>query len=313
MIDSRLANVVAVARAGSFTAAAAQMGLSQSTVTRSIADLEREIGYAIFTRTPRGALLTEPGRAFAERTQKLLEDARALLKRPQEIEDAYAGVLRIGVCPASLEFCLLDPVAKLLKRYPSIRLDIAGSTFERTVQQLRNGGIDVAVGYEAAFQDWADLRRHPIMSEDTAVLFVRRGHPLLDHGSSTLDDLARYNFVSPSDSRPYGSVIRGLFEDRDIDWLKRIHIIDFFPMVKRIVATTDAVGVTLKSFADRSMSFQQQFVPLDTRLPYPESAPMCCAVRGRWAVKPAVKVFMSILQSQRMAWRVERDDQAEAD
>jgi len=297
MADNRLNHVVAVARTGSFTAAADLVGITQSAITRSIADLERQIGYSVFIRTARGAILTEQGRDFAERAQKLVEDTKDLLQRPQGREDPYAGVLRIGICPASMEFRLTEPLVRLLKKHPSIKLNVSGSTFERTVQQLRNGAIDVAVGFEAAFADWPDLRRQRIFNEDAGALFVRRGHPILQLRRPTLKALAKYDFVSPSDSRPYGSVIRAVYEDQGIDWRKRIHIVDLFPIVRRIVATTDAIGAMISGFTDRSASFKNQFVTLDSIKTFSEPAPMCCAIRARWEPRPATKAFVSILRS----------------
>lgn len=302
-MDTRLNHVAAVARAGSFTAAAGLVGVTQSAITRSVADLERQIGYQIFARSSRGATLTEKGRDFAERAQRLIEDTLDLLERPRETDDAYAGVLRIGVCPASMEFLLIEPLAQLLKRHPSIRLDISGGTFQRTVQLLRSGGLDVAVGFEAAFVDWPDLRRQRIFNDDHGVLFVRRGHPILETRRVTLKTLARYEFVSPSNSRPYGAVIRALFEDHGIDWRKRIHVIDFFPIVKKIVATTDAIGVMMSGVAEKSASFRNQFAILESVNPFPEASPMCCAVRARWEARPAAKALMAILQNARAGGR----------
>jgi DNA-binding transcriptional LysR family regulator len=296
MLDSRLNHVVAVARAGSFTAAAGIAGVTQSAITRSIADLERQIGYSLFVRTARGAILTEQGRDFAERAQKLIDDTKELLQRPQGDDDIYAGVLRIGVCPASMEFALIEPLARLLKKHPSIRLDVTGSTFERAVQQLRNGGIDVAVGFEAAFADWPDLRRHKMaFGDNIGALFVRRGHPILETKRLTLKALAKYDFVSPSDSRPYGAIIRALYEDNGIDWRKHVHVVDFFPLVKKIVASTDAVGVMMLGVADRSSAFRAQFVTLDISM-LSEPSPMCCAVRARWEARPAARALLSIMQ-----------------
>lgn len=296
MLDSRLNHVVAVARAGSFTAAAGLVGVTQSAITRSVADLERQVGYALFMRTARGAILTERGRDFAERAQKLLEDAKDLLQRPQEAEDAYAGVLRIGVCPASMEYRLIDPLARLLKRHPSIQLDVSGGVFERVVQQLRNGGIDIAIGFEAAFADWPDLRRQAIPYDDRGVVFVRRGHPILEIPRPTVKDLARYDFVSPSDSRPYGAIVRALYEDQGLDWRKHVHIVDFFPLARRIVATTDALGGSTTGFAEQSTTFRSQFAVLETVTLFADPAPMCCAIRARWEPRPAVKALMSILR-----------------
>lgn len=303
MVDSRLNHVVAVARAGSFTAAAGLSGVTQSAITRSIADLERQIGYSIFVRTPRGAILTEQGRDFAERAQKLIEDAKDLLRRPQGDEDAFAGVLRIGVCPASLEFRLTEPLARLLKKHPSIKLDVSGGVFERTVQQLRNGGLDVAVGFEAAFADWPDLRRHRIPNEDGGKLFVRRGHPILKQRRITPKTLAQYDFVSPSDSRPYGAVVRAIYEDQGIDWRKRIHVVDFFPLVRKIVATTDAIGVMVSAGFDPPTVFKNEFAILDSIVMLAEPLTMCCAVRARWEPRPATRAFMAVLQAQELKRR----------
>ena len=96
MLDPRLNHVVAVAHGGSFTKAAEIVGLTQSGITKSIADLERELGFAIFFRTSRGALMTEEGRDFVERAERLLDDARSLLQGSRERGDPYAGPLRVG-------------------------------------------------------------------------------------------------------------------------------------------------------------------------------------------------------------------------
>jgi len=294
MLDPRLNHVVAVARSGSFTAAASEVGVTQSAVTKSIADLEQQVGYAIFHRSSRGATLTEEGRDFVDRAARLLADAGELLKRASGRDDKFAGVLRIGVCPASLEWILVKPQAALLARHPSVRLEVVGSSFERIVQQLRGGAIDVAFGFEAAFADWLDLRRESFAPLE-AVLFVRKGHPILDRSPCTLADLADFEFISPSDSRPFGAVIRGLYEDQNVDWQDRVHIVDFFPSVRRIVAGTNAVAVVARSLLDTSPTFLDEFVLLEHLSPFP-AAPLCCAVRSRWEPRPAVRAFISIVR-----------------
>ncbi len=290
MLDPRFNYVVAVARAGSFTAAAEIVGVTQSAITKSVADLERQIGYSIFHRTSRGALLTEQGRDFVERAARLTEDAGELLRRPRGLEDAYAGTLRIGVCPASVEWRLAAPLELLLTRYPSIRLDTNGASFERMVQQLRNGAVDVAVGFDAAFAVWSDLRRYPLAS-DRVTLFVRRGHPLLDRPAITIADLAEFEFISPSDSRPYGAVIHGIYEDQGVEWRNRVHIVDYFPIVHRIVSTSNAIGVVAEAHG-HSAPFQARFATLDSLDLFPE-ARLCCAIRAAWEPKPAVRAFIS--------------------
>lgn len=292
MLDPRLNHVVSVARSGSFSGAAEAIGVTQSAVTKSVADLERQIGFSIFHRTSRGALLTEEGRDFVERTAKLLDDVKELLNGSVGKRDPYAETLRIGVCPASMEWRLADPLVTLLHRYPKIRFEISASSFERVVQQLRNGGVDVAVGFEAAFKEWPELRREPLGGLGTT-LFARKDHPILATTDATIADLASYEFVAPTDSRPYGAVIREFYEGQGVEWKTRVHVIDYFPIVKRIVANSNAVGVAERTYA-ATERFQRQFATLDHLNIFEGhlADPFCCAVRARWEPKPVARAFI---------------------
>ena len=295
MLDARLNYVVAVARQGSFTAGAQSVGLTQSAITKSVADLEREIGYAVFYRTSRGVILTENGRDFVERAARLLEDARELLKGSLQRKDPFSGILRIGVGPASLEWIVVEPLAELLKKHPGIRYDISSSNFESIVQQLRSGGIDIALGFDAAFGEWPDLRREPVGDLNTT-LFVRKRHPLLQAATISTADLANYDFISPSDSRPYGEIIRDIYQSQGVEWRVRVHKADYFPMVRRLVATTDAIGVATLAYA-ATEGFQSRFERLHEIALWPAS-PLCCARRARWDPKPAVRAFITMIRQR---------------
>jgi len=295
MLDHRLSYAVAAARTGSFTAAAEAVGVTQSTITKSVADLEQQLGYSIFHRTSRGALLTEAGRDFVEEAARLLDDTNALMRRPKHSDDPYAGPLRIGVCPASLEWRLIDPLALLLKRHPSVRFQIIGSNFERMVQLLRNGVVDVALGFDQAFSDWSDIRRETV-TPVKSVLFVRRDHPILDRTGVTTKDLMQYGFVSPSEGRPNDAAVRQLYEREGLEWLWHVHTVDYFPIVQRIVATSDAIGVVTAAYA-QSNAFRERFATLDDAgLLASTPTPMCCATRSRWAPKPAVRAFVAAVR-----------------
>jgi DNA-binding transcriptional LysR family regulator len=294
MLDPRLNHFVAVARCGSFTGAAQAIGVTQSAVTKGVADLERQLGYSVFYRTARGALLTEKGSDFFERAARLLDDARELLEGSSNSSDPYAGPLRIGVCPASLEWRLIAPLANLLSRHPNIRFEVSGSSFERMVQLLRNGAVDVAVGLDAAFSDWPDLRREPMPGIEST-LFVRRGHPALGGPPATLADLAQYDFVSPSDSRPFGASIRHIYESQGVEWRTRLHVIDYFPIVRRIVASSNAIGVVSLSHAATPL-FRRDFDVLENLVLF-EPMRLCCALRAQWEAKPAVRAFISAVQA----------------
>lgn len=289
MIDRRLQYVVYAARYGSFTAAAERVGVTQSAITKSVADLEQQLGYAIFNRNARGVLVTEEGRAFVERATWLLDEAEALLRGVSPGSDPYAGVLRIGVCPASLEWILVEPLSALLSRYPRIRFHVFGGSFDRIVQQLRAGAIDVAIGYEAAFADQPDFRRETLPPIPTT-FFVRHGHPILACREITTAELAKYELIAPSGSAPHDYYWRQIYEEAGVDAREKMHIIDYFPIVARLVYESDAIGFVSIHYTN-TRTFKSRFacVPLRESLPL---APLCCATRLRWDPRPAVRAFM---------------------
>lgn len=294
MLDSRLVHVVAVSRGGSFTAAAQDIGVTQSAITKSVADLERQVGFSIFHRTARGVILTEKGSDFVDRAARLLDDTRDLLLLSAQDRNPYAGVVRVGVCPGSLEWFLVNPVTELLNRYPGIKVDASSSSFERMVQQLRNGSVDVAIGFDEAFSEWPDFRREPLGSVK-GVLFVRKSHPLLDQQTHDVAELSSYDFVSPSEIRPYGGIIRDLYLKQNVCPVEHVHVVDYFPLVKRIVASSDSIGIVSRHHADNT-SFLERFALLEGFDIVPPVA-ICAATRARWDLRPVVKAFVSIFRA----------------
>ncbi|MGA0599323.1 LysR family transcriptional regulator [Caulobacter sp. KR2-114] len=289
MTDRRLLYIVSTAKYGSFTAAADQVGVTQSAVTKSVAELERELGYAIFNRTARGVFLTDQGRDFVERAARILDDTRELFRGATTRSDPYAGVLRIGVGPASLEWLLVEPLSTLLSQHPSVQLDITGGSFDRIVQQLRTGALDVALGYEAAFETQPDFRLETLPPLKTS-FFVRQGHPILELDEVDIGDIAKYDLISPSGSPPYDAVWRQVYDQADAEPTGRLHVIDYFPIVARLVRNSNAVGLVSLQYTETRI-FKSRFavVPYLQRLP-PSS--LCCATRTRWSPRPAVRAFV---------------------
>ena len=294
MVDARLVYVLAVSREGSFTAAARAIGVTQPAVTKSIADLERQVGYAIFYRTPGGAIPTESGKAFIARAGRIVEDTHELLTNREGTDDPYAGVLRIGIAPAAMEWQAVDAIELLLKRHPSVRLETSGGSFERTSNQLRNGAIDIAVGLDEAFAGWPELERKTIgmLQSD---LFVRKEHPLVGRASVTSADLAKFDFVTLPESKPYGDIVRGFYEAAGVAWRSRMHIADYFPTVARIVRSTDAISMVQRAYT-RTASFNRFFATLSVEEKIFPPSLLCCAYRAHRELTPAMRAFVSAIR-----------------
>jgi DNA-binding transcriptional LysR family regulator len=137
---NRVAHFVRVIRAGSFTAAAAELGLPKSSLSRSVSNLERELGVRLLHRTTRRLTLTELGHAYYEKVRPAVEALDEAHDAALEHDTNPRGLVRISAAP---DFAgLAHVLAQFTRKHPSIELDVRLTT--RYVDLLAEG-IDIAV------------------------------------------------------------------------------------------------------------------------------------------------------------------------
>ena len=126
----------------SFTAAAQQLGLPKSTVSRKISQLEERLGVRLLQRTTRKLNLTEVGQAYYERCQRIVQDIAAAEQVVTDMQTAPRGLLRVTV-PVDLGSTYIGAlVADFLAAYPEIQLDLDVS--DRIVDLIEDG-IDLGL------------------------------------------------------------------------------------------------------------------------------------------------------------------------
>lgn len=115
---------IAVARAQSFTRAAAQLGVSQSALSHTIRALEAKMGVRLLTRTTRSVSPTEAGERLLLNVAPRFEEIEAELAAVGELRDKPAGTIRITASENAAETALWPRLAKLLPKYPQIKVEI---------------------------------------------------------------------------------------------------------------------------------------------------------------------------------------------
>ena len=144
-----------VARKGSFSAAGREMNIPQSTASRTIATLEREIGVALFVRTTRAVTLTDAGSDFLARIE-------AVLTELDEAEHAARGTgklhgtLRIGLGTNFAVRQVIPCLAVFMAQHPALRLDLMMGDQR---QDLVTEGVDVALRLGSLADSTATARR----------------------------------------------------------------------------------------------------------------------------------------------------------
>ncbi|WP_316862175.1 LysR family transcriptional regulator [uncultured Cohaesibacter sp.] len=115
---------VAVAEAGSFTTAAAKIGISTSAVSHTIRKLEAELGVQLLNRTTRRIMTTEAGERLLSVFSPMLEQLDTHLEGLSELRDKPAGNLRISCDEHAVEAVLMPTVEEIGKAYPDIHIEI---------------------------------------------------------------------------------------------------------------------------------------------------------------------------------------------
>jgi len=122
-LDDLLA-FLAVARERSFTKAAAKLGVSQSALSHTIRELEARLGVRLLTRTTRSVSPTEAGARLLHTIAPRFEEIEAELAALSELREKPAGTIRITATEYAADAILLPKLAKLLREYPDIKVEI---------------------------------------------------------------------------------------------------------------------------------------------------------------------------------------------
>ncbi|HEV7775888.1 MAG TPA: LysR family transcriptional regulator [Luteibacter sp.] len=143
MEDFSAINVfVRVVEAKGFSAAAPQLGMTPSGVSRAVARLEEQLGARLFFRSTRSLRLTEDGAAFYTRCRQILADLSEATEALGDASTVPSGKLRVGVAVSIGRTVLMSNLAEFEQRYPDIRLDLSMCDYP---YDLNEEGIDCAI------------------------------------------------------------------------------------------------------------------------------------------------------------------------
>ena len=138
---SDLDAVMAIARKGSFRAAAVDLGVSTTALSHTIAKLEAELGVRLFNRTTRSVAPTDAGRLFMDRVGPALVDIHDGLEAVRARRETPSGVLRINAAPFAAR-AIVPLVLEFLRRYPDMHVDLVT---EGRLVDIVAAGFDLGV------------------------------------------------------------------------------------------------------------------------------------------------------------------------
>jgi DNA-binding transcriptional LysR family regulator len=195
-IDLRhLRSFLAVVQERSITGAGAVLHLTQQAVSTHVRQLERSLGVVLLVRTSRGVLLTAAGEELAAGGVTVIDDVDRLAERVRAVAGAQAGALRLACCPAATSLFAVDVADTLEALVPGLQVKLKGAQHPRHELELLNDGHA-----DAAFM-WLPAGglglHHAIVRSDPRAVVLSTRHPLADHPTVTLADLADEPVLRP--------------------------------------------------------------------------------------------------------------------
>lgn len=140
----------AVITLGSFSRAAEQLHVAQSAISRQIQSLEEEVGVDLLQRKPK-LQATEAGLLLLERATGIIRDFRSLQDDVRQYAELPKGLLRVGMVPFSGQLFMPKAIAKFVRDYPQVRVQVQTAMSGVLAGWLQDDLIDVAAMHSPWF------------------------------------------------------------------------------------------------------------------------------------------------------------------
>lgn len=232
---------VEVARAKSFRRAADVLGMPNSTVSRRISELERDVGLRLFNRTTRQVEMTEVGRAYFESCERLIAEAQAAHQSLMNMHSQPSGVIRVSM-PVDFGIVFLGPLlADFGLLYPEIRFQL---DLTPAAADVVGDAVDLAIRMREPFEQNVIAKRLATLPTElyaTPAYLKKRGVP------RSPQDLLNHDCLRMRDSpwvvrRADGSgaekvAVTGQFTANSVGYLRSLALLDLgiFMTAKRTV------------------------------------------------------------------------------
>jgi DNA-binding transcriptional LysR family regulator len=273
---------VAVAQAGTLTAAAKEMQLPASTVSRALTRLEKHLGALLVQRSPRGLVLTDSGKEYLQSCRRALQTLREGREVLEGRHSTPSGLIKV-VCPVTMARDVLAPLLKeFLARHPDLRIEV--ESYAAGWDQEPREDADVFFKLLAPKDSLRHVRPYP---GTVRGLFASRDYIRTSGCPATPEDLTAHSCVG---SGPW-KLSRGR---KDVTPNILFRVITSDPTVALKIALSGFGVSILPLWMAKSPEVRNALVPI---LPQwiPEPITLCALFSGPSRLTPKVQVLLDFL------------------
>lgn len=207
-------DLLAVVQTGSLRGASKHLNIAQPVITRSIRELENELGHALLERHSKGVTLTPVGERFVRRIDSVQGEIRRAKEEVLQWAGNYTGEVSIGLSPLTCMTLWPSAISAFNKRFPDVVTKVQPTLFRPIEQKLAEGGLDFWIGSIQKEHISQRFAVEVLMHHDRRIV-GRRNHPLL--AAKGFEELTGASWVRPSlNDRSAESDLEAEFQKRDL-------------------------------------------------------------------------------------------------
>ncbi|GHG18104.1 MULTISPECIES: LysR family transcriptional regulator [Paracoccus] len=190
-----------IALHGQLQMAADQLAMTQPAASRMLADAERQVGAALFTRQPKGMEPTEIGTAVLRRARVILREMASIEADVNALRGGYAGSVRVGAVTGPAISYLVSAIRSIKEESPGADITVDVMPSRELLMQLAAGEMDFVLGRILPDFDSDSFNILP-MSDEKVALMARADHPLARAQLVTLTELAGQEWIMQQRGAP---------------------------------------------------------------------------------------------------------------
>lgn len=215
---NQLKYFLAIVKTGSFSNAAEDMYISQSSMSKQIKALETELGVDLFKREHSKVYLTEIGGEFAKYAEQTVKQHNDMLLYLDEFATKKSNTIRFGSIPVVSSYGISGQIAEFTTHYPdtNVVIDLHENSQQEIMKELYDGVIDIALVRTDYMDDLDDVFDRIIYKKDTFALVCNKTHPLCNKTAVYPQDLIPYPLSLLDTSSVVNTIVTQAFETHGI-------------------------------------------------------------------------------------------------
>ena len=289
---------IAVAESGSVAAASRMLNIAQSAVTKSLQELEDELGQPLFGRSSRGMTLTPQGHRFLASARKVI-GAVAEASRLHQADDSpdLRGTLNVGVTSLVAGYYLSELLQRYRRNCPAVSVQVTEETPPFLEHLLINGELDVAIMVSNVLGEPQALVAETLTRSPNRV-WLASDHPLSQQQEVTLADCAGYDQIVLEADR-IGELMRAAWARQQLK-ARTLLKTSSLEAVRSLVGAGAGIAV-LPDFLYRPWTLDAEHVDVRALRDELPTVDVGLVWRRGLALKPAALEFIEVAREQSRA------------